>query len=127
LHWPRQREPGEKGFALWLKCLQLCFQHYDKGRINYNFGSWADIKTIRSVSEWQFCYQPISGFLFSKQDKGYLYGESTSKRKTFARYIAQDPGFMTLLFQKTAYRQMFVSIKMAFIRQLLTTVTHPIP
>jgi hypothetical protein len=94
LRWPSQREPGKKGFALWLKCLQVCFQHYNKGRINYNFGPWFDITTIRLVNDRAFYYQPITGFLFSKQDSGYLYGESISKGKTFARYIAHNPGFM---------------------------------
>jgi hypothetical protein len=95
LRWPSQREPGKRGFALWLKCLRLCFQHHNNGRINHNFGSWVDTNTIRIINEWQFYYQPISGFLFSKQDQGYLYREATSKGKTFARYIAHNPGFMT--------------------------------
>jgi hypothetical protein len=43
----------------------------------------------------QFYYQSISGFLYSKQDKGYLYGEATSKGENFSRYIAHDPGLMT--------------------------------
>jgi hypothetical protein len=37
--------------------------------------------------------QELDSF-FSKQDKGYLYGEATSKGKCFYRYIAQAPSYM---------------------------------
>jgi hypothetical protein len=94
LRWPIQREPGKRGFALWLKCINTCFQPYNKGRINHQFGRWMSSEEIQKVNEWKFYYQPSTDFLFSKQDGGYLCGQAKSKGKNSARYIAHEPGFM---------------------------------
>lgn len=85
LQWPIQGKPGKKGFALWVKCFQKCFNVHLSGRLYYQFGNWCDDIT-NNTNDWKTYYHPPTSFIFIKTKDSYQQYTATKVRSSSASY-----------------------------------------
>lgn len=86
LRWPVQKRPGKKGFGIWMKCLQYCFNMQSNGRITHNLGNWKSLNITQQYSKWQYYFQPSTLMVFYRQDDYYVSIVPEITRKTTAKF-----------------------------------------
>jgi hypothetical protein len=82
LQWPNQGKTSKRGFQLWQKCLNNCFNVY-RGRINHKFGNW---QVLIKNNSWNHYLQLSTGSLFTKSKDSFYHISVESRKKTKAIY-----------------------------------------